>query len=131
MKNIILPAFIAVLFGAGIMSCSMVEGAMGENADVSTLGGFLDTLWSLVKGFLPSLAAWECVCVIFSPRKRQHYTNMVMAVVPLNKNMEFGDAVKSLSSGLGIAHSSPASKAVFDEEVAKAKVEAAKTQTKA
>jgi hypothetical protein len=109
----------------------MVEGAMGENADVSTLGGFLDTIWSLLKGFLPSLAAWEGGCSIFSPRKRQHYTNMVMAVVPLNKNMEFGDAVKSLGSGLGISHSSEATKTTHDEEVAAKKVEAAKLTKKA
>jgi len=126
MKNIILPAFIAVLFGAGLMSCSMVEGAMGENADVSTLGGFLDTIWSLLKGFLPSLAAWEGGCSIFSPRKRQHYTNMVMAVVPLNKNVEFGDALKSLGSGLGLAHSSDATKVTNDKEVADQKTEALK-----
>tara|TARA_R110000824_G_scaffold128983_3_gene290152 strand:- start:22186 stop:22581 length:396 start_codon:yes stop_codon:yes gene_type:complete len=130
MKNIILPAAIAVLFGAGLMSCSMVEGAMGENADVSSLGGFLDTLWALLKGFLPSLAAWEGGCSIFSPRKRQHYTNMVMAVVPLNKNMEFGDAVKSLGSGLGISHSSEATKATNTDEVASKKVEAAKPAKK-
>ena len=131
MKNTILTAALAVLFGAGLMSCSMVEGAMGETADVSSLGGFLDTLWSLLKGFLPRLAAWEGGCSIFSPRKRQHYTNMVMAVVPLNKNMEFGDAVKSLGSGLGIAHSSDATKAVNADAVAQAKVDAAKPAKKA
>ena len=131
MKNTILTAAIAVLFGAGLMSCSMVEGAMGETANVSSLGGFLDTLWGLLKGFLPSLVAWEGGCSIFSPRKRQHYTNMVMAVVPLNKNMEFGDAVKSLGSGLGIAHSSEATKAVHEDEVSTAKVDAVKTKTKA
>ena len=121
---------VATLLGVGLMSCSMVEGAIGEEADVSTLGGFLDTMWGLMKGFLPSLAAWEGGCSIFSPRKRQHYTNMVMAVVPLNKNMEFGDAMKSLGSGLGISHSSEATKAVNAEEVSTAKVEAAKTETK-
>lgn len=131
MKNTILTAALAVLFGAGLMSCSMVEGAMGETADVSSLGGFLDTLWGLLKGFLPSLAAWEGGCSIFSPRKRQHYTNMVMAVVPLNKNMEFGDAVKSLGSGLGIAHSSEATKEVNADAVAKAKADAAKPAKKA
>lgn len=113
------------------MSCSMVEGAMGETADVSSLGGFLDTLWGLLTGFLPSLAAWEGGCSILSPRKRQHYTNMVMAVVPLNKNMEFGEAVKSLGSGLGISHSSEATKAVNADEVANMKVEAVKKETKA
>ena len=84
-----------------------------------------------MKGFLPSLAAWEGGCAVFSPRKRQHYSNMVMAIVPLNKNMEFGDALKSLGSGLGLAHSSDATKAVNEEEVAAQKVEAVKPAKKA
>lgn len=130
MKNIILPAAFAVLLGTGLMSCSMIEGFMGEGTAESP-GGFLDTLWTLLKGFLPSLAAWEGGCSIFSPRKRQHYTNMVTAIVPLNKNMEFGDAIKSLGSGLGLAHSSDASKAANDLEVTAKKVEAAKPPKKA
>ncbi len=130
MKNIILPAAFAVLLGTGLMSCSMVEGFMGEGT-TDTPGGFLDTLWTLLKGFLPSLAAWEGGCAVFSPRKRQHYSNMVMAIVPLNKNMEFGDALKSLGSGLGLAHSSDATKAVNEEEVAAQKVEAVKPAKKA
>ena len=127
MKNIILPA---VLFGAGLMSCSMVEGFMGEGSPESP-GGFLDNIWTLLKGFLPSLAAWEGAGSIFSPRKRQHYTNMVTAIIPMNKNMEFGDALKSLGSGLGLAHSSEATKATNEDEVATAKVEAAKPTKKA
>jgi hypothetical protein len=130
MKNIILPAAIAVLFGTGLMSCSMVEGFMGEGTTDSP-GGFLDNLWTLLKGFIPSLAVWEGGASIFSPRKRQHYSNMVMAIVPMNKNMEFGDAIKSLGSGLGLAHSSEATKAANDDEVATAKVEAAKPAKKA
>ena len=55
MKNLIF----VTLLGVGLMSCSMIEGAMGENADVSSLGGLMDTIWTLLKGFLPSLAAWE------------------------------------------------------------------------
>ena len=130
MKNIILPAAIAVLFGTGLMSCSMVEGFMGEGTTDSP-GGFLDNLWTLLKGFIPSLAVWEGGASVFSPRKRQHYSNMVMAIVPMNKNMEFGDAIKSLGSGLGLAHSSEATKAVNTEEVTAAKVDAVKTKTKA
>ena len=130
MKNITKSIAIAVFLGVGLMSCSMIEGFMGEGTTASP-GGFLDTLWTLLKGFIPSLAAWEGGCSIFSPRKRQHYSNMVMAIVPMNKNMEFGDAIKSLGSGLGIAHSSDASKAANDEEVAIAKVEAVKPAKKA
>ena len=118
MKNIIAASIFVILFGTGLMSCSMVEGFLGEGTAESP-GGFLDTLWTLLKGFLPSLAAWEGGCSIFSPRKRQHYSNMVMAIVPMNKNMEFGDAIKSLGSGLGIAHSSEATKVANEEEVKK------------
>ena len=120
MKNITKSIAIAVFLGAGLMSCSMVEGFMGEGTTASP-GGFLDTLWTLLKGFIPSLAAWEGGCSIFSPRKRQHYSNMVMAIVPMNKNMEFGDAIKSLGSGLGIAHSSNATKVAKVEAVKPAK----------
>jgi len=109
MKNITKTFAFVLFLGATMLSCSMVEGAMGEDADVSSLGGFLDTVWGLLKGFLPSLAAWEGFGSIFSQRKREHYSNMVMAVVPINKNVEFGEAVKALGSGLGLAHSSEAS----------------------
>ena len=131
MKNIITTLVITVLLGAGLMSCSMIEGMMGETANVDSPGSFLDTVWTMLKGFLPSLAACEGGCSIFSPRKRQHYSNMVMAIVPMNKNMEFGDAFKSLGSGLGLAHSSDATKAANDEEVSAAKMEAANPGTKA
>jgi hypothetical protein len=125
MKNTIYMIGFAALLGMGLVSCSMVEGFLGEGTTDSP-GGFLDTLLTLVKGFLPSLAAWEGVGSIFSPRKRQHYSNMVMAVVPLNKNVEFGDALKSLGSGLGLAHSSDATKVTNDKEVADQKTEALK-----
>tara|TARA_R110002051_G_scaffold325166_1_gene426105 strand:+ start:2133 stop:2516 length:384 start_codon:yes stop_codon:yes gene_type:complete len=127
MKNLI---FI-ILFGAGLLSCSVVEGAMGAESDISTFGAFVDTIWGMLTAFVPSLAAWEGIGSVFSPRKRKHYSNMVMAVVPLNKNVEFGDALKSLGSGLGLAHSSEATKAVHDGEVATAKVEAVQKTTKA
>tara|TARA_R110002020_G_scaffold333507_2_gene548907 strand:+ start:4219 stop:4602 length:384 start_codon:yes stop_codon:yes gene_type:complete len=121
MKNLI---FMIVL-GAGLMSCSVVEGFMGgAEGEPMSFGGIIDSIWTMLTGFIPSLAAWEGAGSIFSPRKRQHYTNMVTAIVPMNKNMEFGDAIKSLGSGLGLAHSSDATKAANEEEVTTAKVEA-------
>jgi hypothetical protein len=121
MKNLI---FMIVL-GAGLMSCSVVEGFMGgAEGEPMSFGGIIDSIWSMLTAFIPSLAAWEGAGSIFSPRKRQHYTNMVTAIVPLNKNMEFGDAIKSLGSGLGLAHSSEATKAANNTEITAAKVEA-------
>jgi len=129
MKNIIYMIGFAALLGAGLNSCSVVEGALGgPEGDISSFGGLVDTLWGLVKGFIPSLAAWEGVGSVFSPRKRQHYSNMVMAVVPLNKNVEFGEAVKSLGSGLGLSHSSEATRVTNDEEVASKKKEELKKE---
>ena len=92
------------------MSCSVVENFLGgAEGEASSFGGLVDSLWGLIVGFLPSLAAWEGFGSVFSSRKRQHYTKMVMAVVPMNKNVEFGEAVKALGSGLGLSHSSEAS----------------------
>ena len=114
------------------MSCSVIEGAMsGSEGEATSFGGIIDTLWGMLTAFVPSLAAWEGIGSVFSPRKRKHYSNMVMAVVPLNKNVEFGEAMQSLGSGLGLSHSSEATKAVHNNEVAKAKVEAVKSETKA
>jgi len=128
MKNLI---FMIVL-GAGLMSCSVIEGVVGgTEGEPMSFGGIIDSIWTMLTGFIPSLAAWEGAGSIFSPRKRQHYTNMVTAIVPMNKNMEFGDAIKSLGSGLGLAHSSEATKATNADEVATAKVEAVKKETKA
>ncbi len=121
MKNLI----IITLLCAGLMSCSVIEGFTGgAEGEPMSFGGIIDSIWSMLTAFIPSLAAWEGAGSIFSPRKRQHYTNMVTAIVPMNKNMEFGDAIKSLGSGLGLAHSSDATKAANEEEVTAAKVEA-------
>jgi len=98
------------------MSCSVVEGVAGEGSDLSTIAGLWDMVWGIATGFIPSLAAWEGCGALFSSRKRKHYSNMVMAIVPMNKNMEFGDAISSLGSGLGLSHSSDNSKIAFEED---------------
>ena len=120
----------ALLLGVCMTSCSLVEGVVGgSEGEASSFGGIIDSLWGLLKGFLPSLAAWEGFGSIFSPRKRQHYGKMVMAVVPLNNNnVEFGEAVKALGSGLGLAHSSDATKATHDKEVSNEKEKALKKE---
>ena len=56
MKNLI---FMIVL-GAGLMSCSVIEGAMGgSEGEATSFGGIIDTLWGMLSAFVPSLAAWE------------------------------------------------------------------------
>tara|TARA_R100001377_G_scaffold16166_3_gene8220 strand:+ start:728 stop:1111 length:384 start_codon:yes stop_codon:yes gene_type:complete len=125
MKNLI----IITLLCTGLMSCSVIENFLGgAEGEALSFGGIIDSIWTMLTAFIPSLAAWEGAGSIFSPRKRQHYTNMVTAIIPMNKNMEFGDAIKSLGSGLGLAHSSDATKSANDEEVTAAKVEAVTTK---
>ena len=90
----------------------------GGDIDGDSIGGMIDAGFGIASAFIPGLAAWEGVVTLFSKRKRKHYGNMVKALVPTDKNMDFGGAVKALGSGLGIAHSSEATKAVHDEEQA-------------
>ena len=60
MKNIITTLVFTVLLGAGLMSCSVVENFLGgAEGEASSFGGLVDSLWGLIVGFLPSLAAWE------------------------------------------------------------------------
>jgi len=103
----------------------------GGDLDGDSIGGMIDAGFGIASTFIPGLAAWEGVVTLFSRRKRKHYGNMVKALVPTDKNMDLGGAMKALGSGLGIAHSSEATKAVHDEEQAVAKVVDTITDTKA
>ena len=188
MRNIVLTLLFTVILGAGLMSCSTLEGIFGEGTvfttsdqlvegqegtvvpfdmlpesvkakvpegtsvvmankdqlkdgaafiptggelDGDSIGGMVDAGFGIASAFIPGLAAWEGVVTMFSKRKRKHYGNMVKALVPTDKNMDFGGAMKALGSGLGIAHSSDATKAMHDEEQAVAKTPPTKTETKA
>ena len=103
----------------------------GGDLDGDSIGGMIDAGFGIAATFIPGLAAWEGVVTLFSKRKRKHYGNMVKALVPTDKNMDFGGAMKALGSGLGIAHSSDATKAVHDEEHATATSPPANTKAKA
>ena len=83
----------------------------GEDA-----GGLIDAGFGIAKAFIPGLAAWEGIVTLFSQRKRKHYGKAIKALVPTDKNMDFGGAVGSLASALGMSHSSETSQAAFDEE---------------
>jgi len=100
--------------------------AVGGVSDGEDMDGLIGAIFGVAGTFIPGLAAWEGVVTLFSKRKRKHYGNMVKALIPMDKNMDLGGAMKALGSGLGIAHSSEATKAVHDEEHA-----AVKTPTKA
>ena len=84
--------------------------------DGDDMGGMIDAGFGIAKAFIPGLAAWEGMVTLFSKRKRKHYGKALKAIVPTDKNMDFGGAVGSLASALGMSHSSEISKTAFDEE---------------
>jgi len=91
---------------------------MGGEMDGTALGGILDAGFGIAKTFIPSLAAWEGIVTLFSQRKRKHYGKAIKAIVPTDKNMDFGGAVGSLASALGMSHSSQSTQEVFEDEEA-------------
>ena len=80
------------------------------------MGGMIDAGFGIAKTFIPALAGWEGMVTLFSKRKRKHYGKALKAIVPTDKNMDFGGAVGSLASALGMSHSSTTSQTAFEEE---------------
>ena len=70
----------------------------------------------LASTVFPGVAALEGVGLLLSRRKRKHYGKAVKAVVPANGKVELKDAILSLGSAIGVAHSSAQSKNAFEEE---------------
>ena len=88
----------------------------GGDLDGDAVGGMIDAGFGIAKTFIPALAAWEGVVTMFSQRKRKHYGKAIKALVPTDKNMDFGGAVGSLASALGMSHSTENSKMAFEED---------------
>lgn len=87
------------------------------------VGGFLDGVaqvgLEVAKGLFPGLAAWEGLLTVLSRRKRQHYVAAFKAALPSNGSVDLKDAAVSVAKAIGIAHSSPESRKVFEEELKK------------
>tara|TARA_R110001583_G_scaffold24788_4_gene90348 strand:- start:135 stop:677 length:543 start_codon:yes stop_codon:yes gene_type:complete len=64
----------------------------------------------------PGVAALEGVGLLLSRRKRKHYGKAIKAVAPVNGKVEVKDALVSMASALGLAHSSEGSKEVFETD---------------
>ena len=88
----------------------------GGDIDGDYIGGMIDAGFGIAKTFIPALAGWEGMVTLFSKRKRKHYGKALKAIVPTDKNMDFGGAVGSLASALGMSHSSTTSQTAFEEE---------------
>ena len=97
----------------------MVDAAyipVGGDIDGDAMGGMIDAGFGIAKTFIPALAGWEGMVTLFSKRKRKHYGKALKAIVPTDKNMDFGGAVGSLASALGMSHSTENSKGAFEED---------------
>jgi hypothetical protein len=95
----------------------MVDAAyipVGGDIDGDAMGGMIDAGFGIAKTFIPALAGWEGMVTLFS--KRKHYGKALKAIVPTDKNMDFGGAVGSLASALGMSHSTENSKMAFEED---------------
>tara|TARA_R110002020_G_scaffold281534_5_gene497241 strand:- start:15950 stop:16531 length:582 start_codon:yes stop_codon:yes gene_type:complete len=103
----------------------------GGDMDGDSIGGMIDAGFGLASTFIPGLAAWEGVVTLFSQRKRKHYGKALKAIVPTDKNMDFGGAMGSVASALGLSHSSTATKAMHDEELETEKVATVSAKNKA
>lgn len=88
-----------------------LSGALGDTA----IGTVFDAGMEIAKGFIPGLAGWEALLVLLFRRKRKHYVNAFRSIVPLDKKVDVGGAVASVSAALGMTHSSPESEAAFDD----------------
>ena len=87
-------------------------GAMGDTA----LGTAFDAAMHIGKTFIPALAGWEALLALGFKRKRKHYVKAVKALVPTDRNMDFGGAIAGLTAALGMTHSSVETEEVFDAE---------------
>ena len=71
---------------------------------------------SLANVMLPGVAAFEGLGLLLSRRKRQHYGSALASIAPLDGKVEVKDALVSMASALGLAHSSESTKEVFEAE---------------
>jgi hypothetical protein len=88
---------------------------MGEFGDTAIATAF-DAGMHIAKTFVPGLAGWEALLALLFVRKRKHYVNAFKAVMPLDKNVDLGGAVSSVTAALGMTHSSETTEAAWVEE---------------
>jgi hypothetical protein len=82
------------------------------------IGAMIDAGFGIASTFLPGLAAWEGVVTLFSQRKRKHYIKAAKALVPHkgDTSVDLVGTVKAIGAGLGMAHSSEASKVAAEDD---------------
>lgn len=99
---------------------ALVDGATyipaGGELDEGGYDGLVSAALGIATAFVPGLAAWEGMLLMFSKRKRKHYVKAAKSLIPTDKNMDLGGAIGSLAAALGITHSSENSAAAFEDD---------------
>lgn len=91
------------------------------DVDDPDTAGWIDFGLGIAKTVFPGVAVLEGFALLFSQRKRKHYTKAVGQALPANGKIEIKDAVVSLARALGLAHSSEGTKKTYTDEVVKDK----------
>ena len=91
-----------------------------DAVDLTDSEGVFDSILgmglSLANVMLPGVAAFEGLGLLLSRRKRQHYGSALTSIAPVDGKVEVKNALVSMASALGLAHSSESSKEVFEDE---------------
>jgi hypothetical protein len=103
-----------------LKSPEAVHGILSSDGRVTGDGGdvYLEGLWELAKTFFPGLLAFEGVAALLIRRKRRHYVSAIKNLVPYDGVVDVKEAVTDVGRALGLAHSSPTTKEIFESEVA-------------
>tara|TARA_Y100000296_G_scaffold65856_1_gene77672 strand:- start:676 stop:1209 length:534 start_codon:yes stop_codon:yes gene_type:complete len=121
-----LPADVQAMVPEGMEVVIAPKSDLVSNtaAHIPLMGQFDDTAIAtayeagmhIAKTFVPGLAGWEALLALLFVRKRKHYVNAFKSALPLDKNVDIGGAVSSLTAALGMTHSSETTEAAWAEE---------------
>lgn len=120
------PEHLAVsqqIVDAAQRGASLEQDLIDQDVDAAT--GFVGGLLDIVGMVIPGTEAFEPGVLALAPlafeRPRKHFLNAVKQINPLNGEMSPVEAARSILAAAGLAHSSPASKVVADEDMKKPK----------
>ena len=133
MRDIIITLLLTTVLGLGLGSCAALEGFFGEGTVFTTSDQLVegqegaiipfDQLPAAVKAKIPPGTSLVMANkdqlkadAAYVPAGPMTGEDAGGAIVPTDKNMDFGGAVGSLASALGMSHSSTVSEAAFAEE---------------
>lgn len=100
-----------------LKSPDLTHAILGETTEPSG-DPYLQYGWSILTTFFPGLLAFEGVAALLIRRKRKHYVAAIKNLVPYDGVVDVKEAATDVARALGLAHSSPTTKEIFESEVA-------------